>query len=46
MSNGPGPAAAFMYTFSEEITGRNVPRSEIQMRFLKEIKLEMFQGLK
>ena len=30
MSNGPGPAAAtFMYTFSEEITGRNVPRSEI-----------------
>ena len=30
MSNGPRPtAAAFMYTFSEEITGRNVPRSEI-----------------
>ena len=30
MSNGPGPAAAaFMYTFSEEITGRNVPRSKI-----------------
>ena len=30
MSNGPRPAvAAFMYTFSEEITGRNVPRSGI-----------------
>ena len=30
MSNEPGPAAtAFMHTFSEEITGRNVPRSEI-----------------
>ena len=30
MSNGPGPATAtFMYMFSEEITGRNVPRSEI-----------------
>ena len=30
MSNGPGPTATtFMYIFSEEITGRNVPRSEI-----------------
>ena len=36
MSNGPGPAAAtFMYTFSEEITGRNVPRSEIGLLRIK-----------
>ena len=32
MSNGPGPTTAtFMYTFSKEITGRNVARSEIRI---------------
>ena len=38
MSNGPGPgpaAATFMYMFSEEITGRNVPRSEIGLLRIK-----------
>ena len=35
MSNGPGPAIAFMYMFSEEITGRYVPRSEIGLLRIK-----------